>query len=576
MNIRIAGLVALSLAMLGALVAYYPQLADDADIWWHLEYGRAVLRSLDWRIDHAAYSWTPADGSWIYVSWLGSLILYAAYRIAGLAGLGLLQWLVFGGIVCVYGRLLHLGRLNWSVLHVAILFLAGLTINPVALYIKPELFSHLMFAAVTALFFAVRLTGMNSLYWIYAPLFLVWVNIHGGFVYGLAFLGLAWCAETLCLARQHEDKNAGPAWKIFTMSILLAAAATLVNPHGWHYWAGILENALSGGGHARVIAAYAGFQAYLVPPPFEFRKMNAGWGLLIMLLSLAGLMAHVYVTRRKFDRGVALSNLVFFTAGFFMIRASGYFVVLWMLSVVYIMASGGVRVSSPTRRLCLAGAAIAAVVILAESALLSPSRAYWGRGTASLVPDGAVEFTRRNSLPAPLFNDYTTGGYLIWALYPDYKVFIDPRYGPYVKTGVWDAYARLETSGSQEMLAILASSYGFQSAIISTINAPSVADLFLFSPRWRMVYFDAAAAVFVKMPQGETRRWQGDMTPQRFAATSNPDVLARLFALYCLYNPADAAVIRDIYARNVSKAFVYRKRHLAWMQETISRFHAAR
>ena len=30
-------------------------------------------------------------------------------------------------------------------------------------------------------------------------------------------------------------------------------------------------------------------------------------------------------------------------------------------------------------------------------------------------------------------NTYLEGGYLLWALYPDYKVFIDPRYGPYQK-----------------------------------------------------------------------------------------------------------------------------------------------
>ena len=38
-----------------------------------------------------------------------------------------------------------------------------------------------------------------------------------------------------------------------------------------------------------------------------------------------------------------------------------------------------------------------------------------------------------------MFNDYLTGGYMIWSMYPRYKVFIDPRYQPYVN-GVWEDF----------------------------------------------------------------------------------------------------------------------------------------
>ncbi len=42
-------------------------------------------------------------------------------------------------------------------------------------------------------------------------------------------------------------------------------------------------------------------------------------------------------------------------------------------------------------------------------------------------PSNAVEFIQKNRIPGNMFNLYNSGGYLIWSLYPDYKVFIDGR-----------------------------------------------------------------------------------------------------------------------------------------------------
>src|SRR5262249_41155292 len=42
-------------------------------------------------------------------------------------------------------------------------------------------------------------------------------------------------------------------------------------------------------------------------------------------------------------------------------------------------------------------------------------------------PGGAVAFIKQERLPAPLFNTYAWGGYELWRLYPDYRVFIDGR-----------------------------------------------------------------------------------------------------------------------------------------------------
>jgi hypothetical protein len=54
-------------------------------------------------------------------------------------------------------------------------------------------------------------------------------------------------------------------------------------------------------------------------------------------------------------------------------------------------------------------------------------------GVAEVFPTGAAAYLRSHALPGRLLNEYIWGGYLIWSLYPDYRVSIDGRaavYGP--------------------------------------------------------------------------------------------------------------------------------------------------
>jgi hypothetical protein len=46
---------------------------------------------------------------------------------------------------------------------------------------------------------------------------------------------------------------------------------------------------------------------------------------------------------------------------------------------------------------------------------------------AELFPSQAVDFLRSHKLPGQLFAYYDWGGYAIWKLYPDYRVFVDGR-----------------------------------------------------------------------------------------------------------------------------------------------------
>ena len=80
------------------VLAYYPNHGGDYDIWWHLKYGEHYVDNVTWNIDHTDYSWTPADGEWKYVTWIGSSFLFLIYRAAAFPGLHVLQLVILSFI----------------------------------------------------------------------------------------------------------------------------------------------------------------------------------------------------------------------------------------------------------------------------------------------------------------------------------------------------------------------------------------------------------------------------------------------------------------------------------------------
>jgi hypothetical protein len=46
---------------------------------------------------------------------------------------------------------------------------------------------------------------------------------------------------------------------------------------------------------------------------------------------------------------------------------------------------------------------------------------------AETYPVAAADFMAKKRLPQPIYNEYVWGGYLIWRLYPDYRVCMDGR-----------------------------------------------------------------------------------------------------------------------------------------------------
>lgn len=82
---------------------------------------------------------------------------------------------------------------------------------------------------------------------------------------------------------------------------------------------------------------------------------------------------------------------------------------------------------APSRRAALVNILILVIIGLVALVRIANGLAGQGEVERARFPAAAVEWIQQNR-PAPnLYNSYGWGGYLIWELYPDYRVYIDGR-----------------------------------------------------------------------------------------------------------------------------------------------------
>jgi hypothetical protein len=111
-------------------------------------------------------------------------------------------------------------------------------------------------------------------------------------------------------------------------------------------------------------------------------------------------------------------------------------------------------------------------------------------------PSRAVDFIRRARLSGNMLNEYTEGGYLIWAL-PEHPVFVDGRSDVYEWTGVlpeFGAWAMLQTDPQ-----VLLKKYDVGFCLLSR-EAP-MARVFPYMPGWLKLYTDDRSIIFARRDQ---------------------------------------------------------------------------
>lgn len=406
-------------SLLASFAAQRQLVNGDGDLARHLRHGIYMLQHHA-LILHDPFSFTRAGQPFVPFEY-GSQLLYAAiYKLAGLAGVTVLAGTLIGATYALLARLLL--RRGVDPFLVILAVGAAVLLGFPHWIARPHIISWVL---IVSCFGLVEYNERPPI-WIYPTLFALWANLHGGWLYGVALLGLYLVGSLIeysVFGRKPEDLAQS---RHFAVALGLAVGATLLTPMGVGLW--------------RHVYAHLG-DTYVLTHTKEFKSPDfESWPAKVLLLILLGSVGMLIVSRRRVHTTRLLVSLCGVWWALTSVRnlalfgLTGVAVValhldkewreipwLWLQRHRYAFAAGALRANT---------AGWVMVTVTAFAVLAANGGTVFGQSLitnkfdSQIFPVAAAEKARSEHLDGKLFSDFTWGGYVLFA-WPEQRVFID-------------------------------------------------------------------------------------------------------------------------------------------------------
>jgi len=466
----------------------------DPDFGWHLRSGLDLLKN--WSVPKLdIYSHTLPDWPWVNYEWLSDGLVALIYQWLGPLALGLLFSCLIAGTFLLAASLLKV-ELRYKIIAALIGLLAALPI----LGVRMQMITLLGMSTVLWLLTRYQQKKLSHL-WYLPAIFLVWANLHGGFMIGFIILAVWWLMEAIKYSlstywskwykklRITETILTLPQIKHLLIVGLLSGLVTLINPYGWRlYWDfyKVFTNPFA-------LKNISEWQAVSLAQPMAY-------DFAIYLVVIAILLILTY---RKIEPTrwvlwatlLCLSFLYWRNMPFFMIASLG------LLAETIQKYTHLVWDQFTRHRWLLIGFCVLVAILISQRILdnskalnlddqLRESRYYPVDATlwAKSHPD---------KIGTKMFNEYGWGGFLIWR-FPEQKVFIDGRM-PHWQVGDKFVFAdeQYAVSAGAGGIKMLEDRYGVDWIMIS---AGRPLDWALSGqPDWEKVYNDNICVIYRKI-----------------------------------------------------------------------------
>lgn len=479
--------LATSLLFIG-LLAMATRVAVDSDTFWHLRAGA-------WMVEHRqvltrdAFTHTLTGQAWQYPAWLSEVLMYGLYTLGGYGALALFTtFFVVLAFAFVYATC------EGGVYLKAWVIILAATTSAVFWAARPHIITFALSAITLYVLDLFRNKNVNHL-WLLPVLMILWNNVHPGFAIGFILIGLTFGGETLkALVAADRSAWSKPIW--LAGCGLLCVGALFISPYGVSQLTFPFKTVSIG-----VLQSY--IQEWQ-SPNFHTREAQVFIGLGLAVLGAVGF------SRRRLDLTDFLLLAAFTTLALIAARNIATFA---LIAAPILARHSDSLISEmqerwPRLRALLTSAPQrpatqilnwALLILVAAAALikialpLNPQTI--AQAIAASAPVGAANYLQTHPAPGKLFNSYNFGGYLTWALYPEYLIYVDGRtdlYGDEFLTEYLKAYQA--GPGWPQTLA----KYDIRIVLVET-NAP-IARQLARTPGWMVRYSDPLSVVLIKAP----------------------------------------------------------------------------
>ena len=463
---RLSGLSLAAVAIfLFTLADFSPQVLGDGDTWSHVATG-------EWILAHGGppradpFSYSMAGAPWTAHEWLAEVLLTLAYRFGGWSGVALLTGAAVATAALIVGLTAARDLRGAALMAVVAIGLSLVTANLLA---RPHLLALPIAAAWSAGLIAARDRNRAPPLG-FAALMTAWVNMHGGFIFGLALIG-PFALEAVTEAPAEARIAAVRGWATFA---LVSLAAALINPYG-------VEALL----FPFRLMSVENLSRISESRPQDFSHIGT---MELALLALLGLT----LTRPFAMPPIRAALIVALVA--MALQHSRHQVLLGIIAPMLlarpIAAAIGAGAIGEERarvaRIAMA-ATVASALPIAGALLMAPIE----RTDGAAAPISALSAVPPELRQKPVLNGYAFGGYLIFM---HVRPFIDARVELYGDR-MLSLYDKLQR-GDREALEDTLKCYG----VAWTIFPPDsrIVAALDREPGWRRLYADATAIVHVR------------------------------------------------------------------------------
>lgn len=445
---------------------------SDPDFWWHLSTGKYIVDTHT--IPHVdVFSFTNVGRPWITHEWLAEIFIFALYTLGSFP----LLILAFAALITLSFVLVYARSPGKPYIAAFAVMLAALATAP-TWGVRPQMLSLLL----TSVFLWI-LDRKDRSVWLLPLLMLLWVNLHSGYALGIVIVGVYAFDEIIAGFKVQGSKF------LLLFVFVLCIIAVLFNPNGATMYIYPFETLTS-----PTMQAY--IQEWFSPDFHLIEFQPFAWLLLATLAALA-----VSGKRTSLVQTILLVGF-----GYAALRSARH-IPLYAIIAAPIVAEhawhiiesrGWVNVLNTNRQMTRVATIInwvlLTLIVLAGIARIAIVISNQEATERAKFPAAAVDFIQAQQIEGGIYNTYAWGGYLIWRMYPQARVFIDGRADVYGDAFIENVYLKAYRGGVgwHEPLG----RYNVRVVLIEP-NAPLAMQLVRDSA-WKQVYADQQAVVYVR------------------------------------------------------------------------------
>lgn len=402
---------------------------NDPDFPFHLKTGEYIYTHKEIPVDDPFSFYgegvvTDRERFTLGQYWLAQIIFFKLYSLTGPSGIILLRALFFSIFIF----------LIWLVLKKRGLFFPIIITVAVAVLLqafkldRPQFFSFLFTLILILLFEKFREKSGSIIPLLFIPpLFLLWANMHAGFVYGIVAMIIYSVAEALKLFVRHRRfcvPMQEKAVLILLIFVFISILFSYLNPIFNEQIITTIES------HTEARWLYKEVREYMSP----VKEMSVHFGSRIsavIFFFIFGLVSSTFMLNAVRTKSVditALLLIVFSSVSAF--TAIRYIPFFLAVALPVTRDYKFLENSFFLKKLKNSVTVSILVIVFFAFAIIYGLRDYKNIFSidSSKYPVKVANFLLSNRVDANIFNHFNKGSYLLWRLYPHYRVFNDTRF----------------------------------------------------------------------------------------------------------------------------------------------------